>query len=224
MSHRGLWRAALNRLPAGVGAVMALILLAAPCCAIQIALPPVGTPVNYDFVAKEPRFIIAHDQPAGDVLVNQVRFEQGRRLRADGPFLGVHLVLRGAGIVQLIDEQAISFDEILSIEGDGDSVLAVGSNTSISASYQGIDDEYIYGWSFEFAQPTLFRGISWNISPDLAPGVQLPATLGIEMFVWGEGLIVVPEPAGGATMIIGLAVLGLRRPTICMKTPQHGCK
>lgn len=205
------WPAAIKRSAAGVGAAVAFILLTTPSYAIQFAFPPVGTPVSYDFVTQEPRFVIAQDRAADDVLVNRVRFEEGRRLRADGPFLGVNLVLRGEGIVHLMDEQSISFDEILSIDGDGDSILAVDKNSSISANYEGIDDEYIYGWSFELAEPTWFCGISWSISPDLAPGAQLPATLGIEMFVWGEGLTVVPEPSGVTATMLALVFTCIRR-------------
>jgi hypothetical protein len=187
------------------------------CSAFTIALPDIGTAINYDFLAEKPVFEIASAAPAQEVIQSEVTFTQDKHLYVDigpGSFFHIDLVLRAQEIADLFEPLFISFNEsMMLLREDGSTIANAPKNSSIGY-YDDYRDKYLFGWDFhDLSEPTIY-GFRWSISPDLIPGVELPGALGAEIYMWGPAsILVVPEPPYAVAVIaaiIGLVTFRLR--------------
>jgi hypothetical protein len=181
--------------------------------AFEVALPEVGTEIQYEF--RPPNvFTIAADLPPFAVLEGETAFSSGKFLRKvydqlyapeDGLFLTI--ILRGDGLkLDLLDELR-AFDEKASLLRPDGSVIQTTLNSNYGY-YDTSEDTFNFGWDYHSLGTLDIGGFSWRITPDVLPGRSLPATLSVDFYMWGSRLVVVPESASAASMATALFAVG----------------
>lgn len=176
------------------------------CQALELELPSVGTDVGYNFHIENPVFVIGERVLSDEAIQARVMFTDGKHLRTSAeiaPFLfGVDIEFRAPGIAALFDPIFTSFDETLSLLGEGGAPLATAENSGVSY-YAEDGDEYGFRWGFHVASNVRFYGFEWTITPDLIEGAKLPETLSLHSIVWGGGaILVIPEPTGARLSLL----------------------
>jgi hypothetical protein len=181
------------------GLLLAAMLVSAwpeAALAFELALPPVGTEINFAFNPPEKFFEIADDEPSSTALENQLNFSHERHLRVgaiEPQFIVVDITLRGSGLADVMETIWYKFDEMMSLVDADGSILETVKNSSFG--YRDDDREvFSYGWQFTPPAGARLSRLEWKITPALLEGAQLPPTLDLSMYMWGAPLVVVPEP------------------------------
>lgn len=185
-------------------------------CGYEIELPPVGTMINFTFNPPEGVLPVASNIASESVFDSTVIFVGDKALRkyaapdyALEDFIEFTLILRGDGVKSALLDDFRRFDEQASLlRGDGSSLETTENH---SYGYDHSDDYFQFSWDFRTQGDFVFHGISWQITPDVAAGLQLPALLSIEAYLWGSPIVVVPEPSGALIATMFLAVSAPRR-------------
>jgi hypothetical protein len=202
-----------RRRPLGLGfGIVAFLILwsmsAEKCSAFEMALPSIGTNINYDFSSQTPVFVIANAALTQEVLESEVTFTNNKHLNysaeAELHLIHIDLTLRAPQINSLFEGTYISFDEKLSLVRADGSIAAMAENSAVSSvgDCGSYCDVFTFGWDFHLSDFS-FHGFEWTITPDLLQGVDLPETITVETYMWAAGSItVVPEPASAVSATI----------------------
>jgi len=195
-------------------ALIAIGLCSDALAAFDFALPPAGTDVTNDWELSTPDLLIATATPSSTAFAAEVRFSQGKFLRVTHSSvftLHVDLTIHAPGIAGAFEPIFIPFDESLELLRANGSAFAFAPKNG-SVGYVDDNGPYLFGWDFHTLDEFRIHGLRWNITPDLATGATLPATLDLELSMWGEfPILVAPEPTSLALALAALSLLGTRR-------------
>jgi hypothetical protein len=195
--------------------VMAVAAMGPAYAAFDVALPDVGTEIQYEFRPPNNVFTIAADVPPSTVLEGKVAFGDGKFLGkvfsptyASEDFVGLTLNLHGEELRLALNDELRAFDEQASLLRPDGSAIQTVQNSSYGY-YINSDDTFTFSWDFHSLGTLDIGGFSWRITPDVLPGRSLPETMSADFYMWGSRLVVVPEPATASTMAGALVAAGL---------------
>lgn len=210
-----------------IALVLSLCFASRCAMAYTLELPPIGTNIHYDFIPGQNVLQISDGTPSAQAFSAELIFSKGKHLRiirdpqVESDYLvGIHINFHAVGIRDAFPMIHISFDESLSILKEDGSPGATVRNTAVGF-YPDRDDEYTFAWDFHVGAEQSIYGLKWDITPDIAAGMQLPETVSVTVYWWGaQQVLVVPEPASLALIWAGIACfLYAKRP---LHVPMFG--